>query len=194
MPDAPVAFDQFVEYVTEGPVFHQVVLSQHALQSAYALAAVGAGYVHAAQLGRAILAGTIELAMVFSEWSVETGLPDAPGIVASAVLAGWPAKSVAVAYAIANSATLDAINANRTAAIALIRMAISADNGPHPLAPGEPFTAQQVGYVATWINQHGITNTEFAALFDVTPVQLSAWLQNHPRVEFARVLHKKWSG
>ena len=185
-------FDQFTEYVTTDGVF-PVALEQHSLESPFSLEAVIRGYIHRANLGRVILAGSAELALVFSEWDAETGLPDHPGVVASMVLASWTAKSVAVGYVIATSAVLDAINASRTVAIALIRCAIQADNGPHPLAPSEPFTAAQVAILATWINEHDITNTEFAALFDVTAVQLSNWLQNHPRWQFAAQLHERFT-
>lgn len=45
-------FDQFVEYVTEGPVVHSVELQQHSLDSLLTLQVVSGGYVHAVALGR----------------------------------------------------------------------------------------------------------------------------------------------
>lgn len=47
-----IDFDQYVEYVTEGPIVHSVPLDVHALDSALTLQAVAGGYQHAAQLGR----------------------------------------------------------------------------------------------------------------------------------------------
>ena len=184
-------YDQFVEYVTVGPVVHPVALQQHSLESPLTLATVAAGYIREAGLGRALVAGA-ELAMCLSEWTPAGGLPTAPGIVASMVLAGWTAKNVAAAYVIADSATLDAINVSRTVAIALIRLAISADDGPNPLDPGTPCTSQQVTILSTWLNAHAITNTEFAALFDITAAQLSTWLQTHPRWQAAQVMHDRF--
>lgn len=185
-------YDQYVEFVTAGPIVHSVALQQHSLDSILTLETVVRGYIHEAALGRALVAGA-ELAMILSEWTPAGGLPSAPGIVASMVLAGWTAKSVAAAYVIADSATLDAINTSRTVAITLIRLAISADDGPHPLDPGAPCTSQQVTILSTWLNAHGITNTEFAALFGVTAAQLSTWLQTHPRWQAAQVMHDKFT-
>lgn len=185
-------FDQFTEYVTADGVF-PVALDQHSLESPFSLSAVIRGYIRRAELGRAVLEGSAELALVFSEWSPETGFPDHPGVVELAILKGWTAKSVAVGYVIATSAVLDAINVSRTVAIALIRCAIPVSNGPHPLAPSEPFTAGQVSILSTWINEHDITNTEFAALFDTTAALLAAWLQGHPRWQFAAQLHERFT-
>lgn len=47
------AFDQLVEYVTEGPVVHRVDLTQHSLDALPTLQAVAGGYAHVAALGRA---------------------------------------------------------------------------------------------------------------------------------------------
>jgi hypothetical protein len=186
-----IEFDQFVEYVTEGPTIHAVALQQHSLESLYTLETVIRGYIHAAGLGRALVSGA-ELALVFSEWTPETGLPSASGIMASMVLAGWTAKSVAVGYVIADSATLDAINASRTVAIALIRCSLERE-GDNPLAPRDSFTNGQVTVLSTWINEHGITNSEFAALFDVAAAQLANWLQTHSRMEFAQQIHARFT-
>lgn len=46
-------FDQFVEYVTEGPVIRAVALTQHSLDVLSTLEAVKSGYEHVAALGRA---------------------------------------------------------------------------------------------------------------------------------------------
>ena len=185
-------FDELTEYVTAGPVIHAVELSQHALESMYSVLAVARGYIHRANLGRAVLEGEVELAFVLSEWTSEGGLPDAPGVVASAVLKGWSAKSIAAAYIIANTATINAINASRTVAVALIRLSLVQD-GTNALDPMEPFTSAQVGFLAVWLNEHDITNAEFAALFDVSAALLSNWLQNHPRWQFAAQLHERFT-
>jgi hypothetical protein len=183
-------FDQLVEYVTEGPVIHPVTLAQHSLEVVETVEAITAGYIHAKALARALCADP-ELAMVFCEWTPAGGMASLSGVVASKVLKGWTAKSVAVAYIVAPSAAVDAINASRTTAVAFIR--VSLDGGGTPLPPRDPFTAAQVGYLSTWINAHGITNAEFAALFNVTAAQLSAWLQSHPRWQFAAQLNERFS-
>jgi hypothetical protein len=183
-------FDQYVEYVTEGPIIHPVALAQHSLESPLSLATVISGYIRANGLGRALVAGA-ELAFVFSEWTPAGGLPTAPGVVASMVLAGWTAKSIAGAYIMADTATIDAINASRTVALALIRMSLN--GGPNPLAYDQPATSQQVTVLSTWLNNHNITNSEFAALFGVTAAQLSNWLQTHPRWQIAQVIHDKFA-
>lgn len=187
-----IEFDQYVEYVTEGPAIHAVTLQQHSLESPLTLLAVAAGYVHEAELGRAILSGAAELAMCFCEWTPAGGLPSTPGIVASMILAGWTAKSVAAAYVIANTATLDAINASRTTAVALIRLSL-VNGGTNLLAPDLPATSQQVTALSTWLNNHAITNTEFAALFGITAAQLSAWLQSHPRWMIAAQMKERFA-
>ena len=183
-------FDQFVEYVTVGPAIHPVALQQHSLDALNTLETVVRGYVRAAGLGRVLVAGA-ELALLLSEWTPAGGLPTAPGIVASMVLAGWTAKSVAAAYVIATTATLDAINVSRTVAIALIRLSL-VQEGINPLAPRDPFTSGQVTVLSTWLNAHTITNSEFAALFDITAAQLSNWLQTHPRWQFAQQVHDRF--
>jgi hypothetical protein len=184
-------FSQFVEYIDQGGI-QDVALNQHQLDALPSLRAVVRGYVHTAQLGRPLLASEAEIAMVLSEWSPAAGLPANPGIVASKVLAGWIVKSVAAAYVIATSTLLDQINATRTVAIAFVRLSL-VDEEEQPLAPNLPFTSQQIQYLSTWINDHNITNTEFAALFGVTAVQLSAWLQSHPRHEFIQVLAERFA-
>ncbi len=184
-------YDQFVEFVTEGPIIHPVALQQHSLDALATVETVVRGYVRAAGLGRALVAGA-ELALLLSEWTPAGGLPAASGIVASMVLAGWTAKSIAAAYVIASSATLDAINASRTVALALIRLSL-VQEGLNPLAPRDPFTSGQVTILSTWLNAHTITNTEFAALFDITAAQLSNWLQTHPRWQFAQQVHDRFT-
>lgn len=191
MPDPIPDFDQFVEYVTTDGVF-PVALDQHDLKSLFTLATVVRGYIHTARLGRAILAGDAELACVFSEWDAEMGLPENPGVMASMVLAPWPAKSVAVAYVIASSVLLDAINQSRTVALALIRLSLVQD-GIDPLAYDEPFTSGQVTALSMWLNEHSITNAEFAALFDVNPALVGNWLQMHPRWQMAQVMHEQFA-
>jgi len=111
------------------------------------------------------------------------------GIASSMVIAGWSAKQIAAGYIVAPGATITQINAQRTTGLALIRTYINSDETAHPLAPETNFTAAQVTVLATWLNAHSITNAEFAGLFGVTAGQLSTWMQNHSRIEFARQLH-----
>lgn len=116
------------------------------------------------------------------------------GVQSSMVIVGWQAKGIAAGYVIASGTTLDAINADRTTGLALIRTYINeADGEVQPLAPDEPFTAGQVGILATWLNDHNITNQEFADLFDVTAAQLSNWLTTHSRIEFAQQIHDRFA-
>lgn len=103
----------------------------------------------------------------------------------------WIAKSIAAGITVATDATLDQINADRASSIALIRTYVN-DDGPAPLAPDVPFTAGQVTALSTWINAHGITPAEFAALFDVSAAQLSDWLQTHSRLEFAKQIYSRF--
>lgn len=56
------AFDQYVEYVTEGPVIHAVPLMVHALDSLATLEVLQAGYAHAASLGRILALAASEVA------------------------------------------------------------------------------------------------------------------------------------
>lgn len=58
------AFDQFVEYITDGPTIHAVALAQQALDSLLALEAVQGGYEHAVALGRTEVLDATALAAV----------------------------------------------------------------------------------------------------------------------------------
>ena len=115
------------------------------------------------------------------------------GIASSTVIVGWGAKQIAAGYIIASGATLDQINLDRTSGLALIRTYINADDGEvQPLDPSEPFTSAHVTFLSTWLNEHGITNQEFADLFDLQAAEVSAWLQSHPRKQFAQVIHDRF--
>lgn len=114
------------------------------------------------------------------------------GVESSMVIAGWAAKGIGVGYIIAPSATMDAINADRDTAIAIMRVKVEAEDEDHPLEPEDVFTSQQVTYLAAWLNAHGVTAAEFAALFGVTAAQLGAWLTSHPRWQFAQVIHDQF--
>lgn len=115
------------------------------------------------------------------------------GIAASMVIQGWRAKGVGVGYIIAPSATMQAINQDRTAGLAVIRHYLDDQQGDPPLAADEPFTAGEVGVLSTWVNAHNITNTEFAALFDTTPAQLAGLLTSLPRWRLAQTIHDRWA-
>lgn len=115
------------------------------------------------------------------------------GVASSMVIAPWAAKAIAAGYIVATGATVDAINADRTTGIALIRTYINDDETNHPLAPSEPFTAGQVSALSAWNNDHGVTDSEFAALFGVSAAQLSNWLQTHTRVQFAQQIHERFT-
>lgn len=115
------------------------------------------------------------------------------GVESSMIIAGWPAKGIAAGYILAPSATMGAINAGRNTAIAIMRVKVNEADIDHPLEPESPFTSQQVTYLAAWLNAHGVTNSEFAALFGVTAAQLGAWLTSHPRWQFAQVIHDRFA-
>lgn len=184
-----VDFDQYVEYKDVSGI-HPVALAQHSLEVVETVEAITAGYIHAKALSRALCSDP-ELAMIFGEWTPVGGLASLSGVVASKVLRGWTAKSVAAAYIIANTTSINAINASRTTAIAFIRLSLNGETVQ--LLPRDNFTSAQVGYLSTWINAHSITNAEFAALFNVTAAQLSAWLQSHPRWQFAAQLNERFT-
>lgn len=114
------------------------------------------------------------------------------GVEASMVIAGWPAKGIGAGYIIASGATLNQINTDRNAGLALIRTYVNSDETAHPLGPDNPFTSPQVSALSAWLNAHGVTNGEFAALFDVTAAQLAGWLTSHPRWQFAKVISEKF--
>lgn len=114
------------------------------------------------------------------------------GIESTMVIKGWTSKSIAAGYIIAPTVTMNQINADRTTGLALIRVQVAGDT--HPLAPSEPFTSGQVSVLSTWLNEHDITNAEFAALFNVAPAYLANWLQNNPRWRFAQVIHDRFNG
>jgi hypothetical protein len=141
---------------------------------------VGAGWVPVTSLAGFVAAGVGEVGILQS------------GVGNSMVIAPWVAKGIAAGYVIAPGITLDLINSQRTTGLALIRTYINAGEAAHPLAPDIPFTAGQVTALSTWVNAHGITNTEFAALFDVAPAQLSNWLTTHPRWQFAQQIHDRF--
>lgn len=115
------------------------------------------------------------------------------GISSSMVIKVWATKNIVAGWVVAKSETLDAINSDRTTGIALIRTYINFDQTDHPLAPNVPFTSQQVSFLSVWLEDHYITNEEFAALFDVAPAQLSNWLQNNPRWKFAKQIHDRFA-
>jgi len=114
------------------------------------------------------------------------------GVATSIVIQGWNAKQIAVGYVIAPPATLQAINADRTVGLAVIRHPLDPEQEA-PLSADEPFTAAQVNALATWLNDHGVTNTEFADLFDTTPTQIADFLTTHPRWQLAQVMHDRFS-
>jgi hypothetical protein len=117
------------------------------------------------------------------------------GIASSMVIKAWPAKSIAAGYIVAPGATMDQINADRDTGVALIRTYVNAGDGDdHPLAPDAPFTSGQVTALSAWLTAHGVTNDEFAALFDVSAAQVATWLQGHPRWQFAQTIHDQFGG
>jgi hypothetical protein len=142
---------------------------------------VGAGWEPVTSLPGFVAAGVGEVGILQS------------GVGNSMVIAGWAAKGIAAGYIIATGATLDLINSQRTTGLALIRTYINADETAHPLAPDTPFTVGQVTALGDWVNEHGIPNTEFAALFDVSAAQLSNWLTTHPRWQFAQQIHERFT-
>jgi len=104
----------------------------------------------------------------------------------------WPAKNVAVAWVIAPTATMSQINADRAEGVVLIRVMVNEGDGDNPLAPEEPFTQAQVAVLGTWLNDHSITDAEFADLFDISASELAAWLKGHPRWRFAQQIHNRF--
>lgn len=115
------------------------------------------------------------------------------GVVSSMVIKGWAAKGIAAGYIVAPEVTMNLINSQRTTGLALIRTYVNSAETAHPLAPDTMFTPAQVTVLATWLNAHGVSNAEFAALFGVTAGQLSNWLQTNPRWRFAQVVHEKFA-
>lgn len=115
------------------------------------------------------------------------------GIAASMVIQGWRAKGVGVGYIIAPSATMQAINQDRTVGLAVIRHYLDDQRGDPPLAADTPMTAVELTALSTWLNTHAITNTEFAGLFDTSPAQLAAFLSALPRWRLAQVIHDRWA-
>ncbi len=115
------------------------------------------------------------------------------GIESEVIIAGWKAKGIGVGYILAPSATIDQINMDRTAGIALIRVMVDSEAGANPLAPEEPFTTGQVSALSAWLNAHGVTNAEFAALFGVSAAELGDWLTSNPRWRFAEVTHEQFA-
>lgn len=116
------------------------------------------------------------------------------GIDSSMVVVGWQSKGIAAGYIIAPSSTIDQINTDRETGLALIRIIVDAEEDEHPLGPDTLMTGTQVALLSTWLNNHNITNEEFAALFDLAPAQLSSYLTTLPRWRFAQEIHTRFSG
>lgn len=115
------------------------------------------------------------------------------GVSRGIVIAGWKAKSIAAGYITALSSTLDQINSERTAGVALIRIKVNEDDGENPFDPSEPFTLPQVNALFAWLDNHDITDIEFANLFNTNPTTLKNQLQIRPRWELAKEIHERFA-
>lgn len=117
------------------------------------------------------------------------------GVSASIVIQGWPAKGVGFGYILGIASTLDALHADATQGILLVRGDISPEGEITVVTDwNEPFTAGDITAINAWMGAHGVTAQELASQLGwASPQEAQAWLLANPRKAFLQRIHDRFN-